>query len=72
MKKISVGVIGVGNCFSGLVQGVEYYKRNRNDSTGLIHEKIGSYKVEDIEFVSAFDVGKGKVGKLLSEAAWTN
>jgi myo-inositol-1-phosphate synthase len=72
MKKIRVGVIGVGNCFAGLVQGVEYYKQNKNDNTGLIHEKIGCYKVEDIEFVSAFDVGKGKVGKSLSEAIYAN
>ena len=52
MGKIKVGVIGVGNCFAGLAQGFEHYKRNKADRTGLMHEKIGPYRIEDIEFVS--------------------
>ncbi len=72
MQKIRVGVVGVGNCFAGLVQGIEFYKRNKNEKTGLMHEKIGSYGIEDIEFVSAFDVGQGKVGKPLSEAVYAD
>jgi myo-inositol-1-phosphate synthase len=72
MKTVKVGVIGVGNCFAGLVQGIEYYKRNKNVKTGLMHEKIGAYKVGDIEFVSAFDVGEGKVGKPLREAIYAD
>ncbi len=72
MEKIKVGVIGVGNCFAGLVQGIELYKRNKAEKTGLMHEKIGGYGVEDIEFVSAFDVGKGKVGKPISEAIYAD
>jgi len=72
MHKIRVGVVGVGNCFAGLVQGIEFYKRNKNERTGIMHERIGGYGVEDIEFVSAFDVGKGKVGKLLSKAIYAD
>jgi len=72
MGKIKVGVIGVGNCFAGLVQGIEYYRRNKEKKTGLMHEKIGGYGVEDIDFVSAFDVGKNKVGKFLSEAIFAD
>ena len=72
MDKIKVGVIGVGNCFAGLIQGIEYYKRNKKKRTGLMHEKIGAYGAEDIDFVSAFDVGKNKVGKVLSEAIFAD
>jgi len=72
MEKIRVGVIGVGNCFAGLMQGIEYYKRNKTEKIGLMHEKIGGYGIEDIEFVSAFDVGENKVGKSLSEAIYSD
>jgi len=72
MTKIRVGVIGVGNCFAGLVQGIEYYKKNKNKMIGLMHEKIGSYGFDDIEFTSAFDVGENKVGKPLTEAIYSD
>ena len=72
MAKIKVGIIGVGNCFSGLVQGMEYYKRNPDKMLGLMHEKIGGYEFNDIEFVSAFDVGANKVGKPLTEAVFSD
>ncbi len=72
MAKIKVGVVGVGNCFAGLAQGIEFYKRNRDFRMGLMHEKIGPYRIEDIEFVSAFDVGKNKVGRLLKEAVYAD
>jgi len=73
MSKIRVGVIGVGNCFAGLVQGIEYYKRNKDvKRIGLMHEKIGNYGIEDIEFVSAFDVAENKIGKPLKEAIFAN
>ena len=72
MPKIRVGVIGVGNCFAGLVQGIEYYKKNKQaEKIGLMHEKIGNYGIEDIEFVSAFDVAENKIGKPLKEAIFT-
>jgi myo-inositol-1-phosphate synthase len=72
MGKIRVGVVGVGNCFAGLAQGIEYYKRNKTQKLGLMHEKIGSYGIEDVEFVSAFDVGENKVGKPLNEAIFSD
>jgi myo-inositol-1-phosphate synthase len=70
-KKIRAGIIGVGNCFAGLIQGIEYYKKNRNKNPiGLMHKKIGPYDFKDIEFVSAFDVGANKIGKPLSRAVF--
>ncbi len=67
---IRVAIIGVGNCASALVQGVEFYKdANANDFVpGLMHVEVGGYHVRDLEFVAAFDVDNRKVGKCLSEA----
>jgi myo-inositol-1-phosphate synthase len=67
MKPIKVAVIGVGNCASSLVQGVDYYKSN-NSSSGLIHDKIGGYGAGDVEFVMGVDVDARKVGKDIAEA----
>jgi len=73
LKKIKVGVIGVGNCFAGLVQGIEYYKKNKKKKIiGLMHQKIGPYNFDDIEFSSAFDVGRNKVGKSLDRAVFAS
>jgi myo-inositol-1-phosphate synthase len=67
--KIRVGIVGIGNCFAGLWQGLEYYKRNPSKKVaGLMHDTLGGYSWKDIEFVSAFDVAKNKVGKPLHEA----
>jgi len=71
-KKIKVAVVGVGNCFAGLYQGLEYYKQNGLDQTaGLMHPVLGGYKPEDIEFVAAFDVDVKKVNKNLLDATYT-
>ena len=69
-KKVRVAVIGVGNCASSLVQGVEFYRRNpANESVpGIMHRDLGGYAVGDIEFSAAFDVARGKVGRDLAEA----
>jgi myo-inositol-1-phosphate synthase len=72
MGKIRVGVVGVGNCFAGLAQGIEIYKRNKIQKLGLMHEKLGGYSTEDLEFVSAFDVGENKVGRPLNEAIFSD
>jgi len=73
LKKIKVGVIGVGNCFAGLVQGIEYYKAPKKKKIiGLMHQKIGPYNFDDIEFSSAFDVGRNKVGKSLDRAVFAS
>src|SRR3954467_2926138 len=70
--KVRVAIIGVGNCASSFVQGVEYYKDAKPDEfvPGLMHVDLGGYHVRDIEFTAAFDVVEGKVGKDLSEAIW--
>ena len=69
-QKVRVAIVGVGNCASSLVQGVEYYKDAAIDSTvpGLMHVKFGDYHVGDVEFVAAFDVDGKKVGMDLAEA----
>ena len=70
MSTIRVAIVGVGNCASSLVQGVEYYKDADPRSTvpGLMHVQFGDYHVRDLEFVAAFDVDAKKVGFDLSEA----
>lgn len=74
-KKINVAIIGLGNCASSLLQGIEYYK-NITDSeetiSGLMHNSIGNYLISDIIPVAAFDVDKRKVGKDISEAIFEN
>jgi myo-inositol-1-phosphate synthase len=72
-EKVRVAIVGVGNCASAFVQGVEYYKDA--DSTqsvpGLMHVNVGGYHISDIEFTAAFDIDSEKVGKDLSEAIWS-
>ncbi|WP_457554793.1 inositol-3-phosphate synthase [Candidatus Pyrohabitans sp.] len=70
MGKVRVAIIGVGNCASSLVQGVEYYKNAAEGESipGLMHVKLGDYHIRDIEFSAAFDVDARKVGRDLSEA----
>jgi myo-inositol-1-phosphate synthase len=69
-KKVRVAIIGVGNCASSLVQGVQYYKNAKEDQVipGIMHTRIGGYHVRDIEFTIGIDVNATKVGKDLSEA----
>ena len=73
MGKIKVAIIGVGNCASSFVQGIhEYVELPENeDVPGIMHTKIGDYKIEDIEVVAAFDIDQNKVGKDVSEAIFT-
>src|SRR4030042_81383 len=75
MKKnpIRVAIVGVGNCASALIQGIEFYKESylRNpefEPPGLMHLDIGGYKPWDIEVGAAFDIDRRKVGKPLQEA----
>ncbi len=72
-RKVRVAIIGVGNCASSLVQGVEYYKKARDEDfvPGLMHVNLGGYHIRDIEFSAAIDIDKNKVGKDLSEAIYT-
>ncbi len=70
MGSIRVAIVGVGNCATSLIQGVEYYKNADPDGSvpGLMHVMFGDYHVNDVEFVLAFDVDAKKVGFDLSEA----
>lgn len=67
---IRVAIVGVGNCATSLIQGVEYYKDADPAGTvpGLMHVQFGDYHVKDIEFVAAFDVDAKKVGFDLADA----
>ncbi len=71
-KKVRVAVVGVGNCASSFVQGVEYYRHaDPGDFVpGLMHVDLGGYHISDIEFSAAFDIDATKVGRELSEAIW--
>ena len=73
-NKVRVAIVGVGNCASSLVQGVQYYKDADENSTvpGLMHVKFGGYHVRDVEFVAAFDVDAKKVGFDLSDAIFAS
>jgi myo-inositol-1-phosphate synthase len=70
MGSVRVAIVGVGNCASSLVQGVEYYKDASPETRvpGLMHVQFGEYHVGDVEFVAAFDVDAKKVGRDLTEA----
>lgn len=74
MSKIKVAIAGLGNCASALIQGVHYYRNEKEGSTvpGLMHVKFGDYHVRDLEFVAAFDVNKDKIGKKISDAIWVH
>ena len=62
VEKIRVALVGLGNCFSGLIQGIEYYRKNPSQEViGIIH---------DIEFVAGFDVAENKIGKSVNEAIY--
>lgn len=66
-KKIKIAIVGIGNCASSLIQGIYFYK-NKKNIPGLLHDKIGNYKIDDIEIVTAFDIDERKTGKDISEA----
>ena len=69
--RIKVGLVGIGNCFSGLIQGMEYYRKNPSQEViGIIHDRLAGYGIHDIDFVCGFDVGENKVGKPLMEAIY--
>ncbi|MDQ3894085.1 MAG: inositol-3-phosphate synthase [Actinomycetota bacterium] len=72
--RVRVAIIGVGNCANALLQGVEYYKDADPEQfvPGLMHVDLGGYHVRDIEFTTAFDVTKDKVGRDLADAIWAH
>lgn len=75
MREIRVAIVGVGNCASSLIQGIEHYKalgdRRHNASLGLMHRSLGGYKPAHVKFVAAFDIDQRKVGKPLRKAMFS-
>ncbi|MBW1895274.1 MAG: inositol-3-phosphate synthase [Deltaproteobacteria bacterium] len=72
MSKIKVAVVGIGNCASSLIQGINYYRgKSEDDAIGLMHWEIGGYIPEDIEVVAAFDIDKRKIGLDVNEAIFS-
>ena len=70
---IRIAIVGVGNCASALLQGLNYYGRslvrsNGHRSAGLLHPIVGGYAPSDIKVVAAFDIDARKVGKPLEAA----
>ena len=70
---IRIAIVGVGNCASALIQGIEFYRESNRknpkiESLGLMHLDLGGYKPWDIEVGAAFDIDRRKVGKLLKDA----
>ena len=70
MGKVRIAIVGVGNCASSLVQGLEYYKDADDGARvpGLMHVQFGPYHISDVEVVAAFDVDAKKVGCDVAEA----
>jgi myo-inositol-1-phosphate synthase len=70
VSKVRIAIVGVGNCASSLVQGLEYYRDAdpADDVPGLMHVDLGGYRVGDVEVVAAFDVDAKKVGRDVAEA----
>src|SRR2546427_7850684 len=70
MRKIRIAIVGVGNCASSLVQGINFYDgfSANGAGIGLMHREIGSYRPSDIEVVAAFDIDRRKVGLDVSRA----
>src|SRR6201993_4319932 len=73
MRKIRIAIVGVGNCASSLVQGINFYDGSSADGAtiGLMHRQIGSYRPGDIEVVAAFDIDRRKVGLDVSKAIFS-
>ncbi len=73
-NKIRLAVVGVGNCASSLIQGLEYYSRaseaEKKEHIGLMHYDLGGYKPESIQVVAAIDVDERKVGQPLEKAIY--
>src|SRR5205814_2236491 len=70
MRKIRIAIVGVGNCASSLVQGINFYRSSSVNGTavGLMHKQIASYRPGDIEVVAAFDIDRRKVELDVSKA----
>ncbi len=70
-KKIRIAIIGLGNCASSLIQGIEYYRKRPNEINGLTLRAIHGWDISDIEVVAAFDIDQRKIGKSLKDAIFS-
>ncbi len=70
MGEIRLAIVGVGNCASALIQGIEYYRDRNDGAAGLLHERIGGYGAGDLRVVAAFDIDRRKVGRPLEAAVF--
>jgi len=71
MHEVRIAIVGVGNCASSLLQGLEYYREHDpNESAGVLHAEIGGYRIQDLRPVAAFDVDSRKVGQPLERAVF--
>ena len=69
MSGIKIGIVGVGNCASSLIQGIHYYKnRTRDQAVGLMHWEIGGFSPGDIQVAAAFDIDRRKIGRDVNDA----
>ena len=73
-RRVRVGIVGVGNCASSLVQGLTYYRDAKSNEPvpGLMNVDLGGYHISDIQIASAFDVHAGKVGRDVAEAIFAS
>jgi len=71
-RKVRIGIVGIGNCASSLVQGLNYYREAKSNEPvpGLMNVNLGGYHIRDIEVSAAFDVNAEKVGKDVADAVW--
>lgn len=69
MSNIKIAIVGAGNCFSSLYQGLEYYKNSDGDNIpGVMWADIGGYRPSNINVVAVYDVDSRKVGKPTGKA----
>src|SRR5438128_12644491 len=73
MRKIRIAIVGVGNCASSLVQGINFYDGSSANGAriGLMHRQVGGYRPSDIEIVAAFDIDRRKVGLAVSKGIFS-
>jgi myo-inositol-1-phosphate synthase len=72
--KVRLGIVGIGNCASALIQGLAHYRdvRSNEPSPGLMTASVGGYQVGDVEIAAAFDISSRKVGRDVSQAIWAD
>lgn len=72
MGQLNLAIVGIGNCASSLVQGLEHYEDADEPAPGLAHPSLGGYHVSDVDVVCGFDVDERKVGRDVGEAAFAD